>query len=50
LPWEKIVIDGDGLVSYVRCTICSKVEGRKKLLIPKFDKAFREEENYFCYA
>lgn len=37
MPWEKIVIDGDGLISFVRCTICSKVEGRKKLLIPKLD-------------
>ncbi len=37
LPWEKKFIDGDSLVSFVRCTICSKVEGRKKLLIPKLD-------------
>lgn len=37
MPWEKIVIDGDGSISFLRCTVCSKVEGRKKLLIPKFD-------------
>ncbi len=37
MPWEKIVIDWDGLISSLRCKVYSKVEGRKKLLIPKLD-------------
>jgi hypothetical protein len=31
------IIDGDGLVSFIRCKVCSKVEGRNNLLIPKLD-------------
>jgi predicted choloylglycine hydrolase len=37
LPWVEFVIDGYCLVNFVRCTVCSKVEGKKKLLIRKFD-------------
>jgi len=37
LPWVEFVINGDGLVNFVKSTVCSKVEGRKKLLIPKLD-------------
>jgi hypothetical protein len=28
---------GDGLVSSIRCKVCSKVESRENLLIPKLD-------------
>jgi hypothetical protein len=37
LPWVESIINGDDLVSFVRCIVCSKVEGKKKLLISKLD-------------
>jgi hypothetical protein len=37
LPWPKFVIGEDGLVSFIRWIVYSKVEGKEKLLIPKFD-------------
>jgi hypothetical protein len=37
LPWVESIIDRDGLVNSVRCIVCSKVEGRDKLLILKLD-------------
>jgi hypothetical protein len=35
--WAELIIGDDGLVSQVRCTICSKIEGKPKLLAPKLD-------------
>jgi hypothetical protein len=37
LPWPKFVIGKDGLVSFIRWIVYSKVEGKEKLLIPKID-------------
>jgi hypothetical protein len=37
LPWVESFINGDDLVSFVRCIVCSKVEGREKLLISNLD-------------
>ncbi len=37
LPWVEFVINGDGLVSSIRCIIYSKVESRENLLIPKLE-------------
>jgi hypothetical protein len=51
LPWNFFVIDGDGLISSIRCIVCSKVESRKKLLIPKPDyllKHLRRRKTIFA--
>jgi hypothetical protein len=37
LPWVEFFMNGDGLVSSIRCIIYSKVEIRENLLIPKLD-------------
>jgi hypothetical protein len=37
LPWVEFFMNGDGLVNSIRCIIYSKIESRKKLLIPKLD-------------
>ncbi len=37
LPWVEFFVNGDGLVSSVRCIIYSNVESRENLLIPKLD-------------
>jgi len=36
-PWVEIVVGEDGLVAQVWCKICSNIEGKTKLLTPKFD-------------
>ena len=41
LPWAESVIGADGKVSQVRCRICTAVEGREKLLIPKIDSLWK---------
>ncbi len=40
LPWENTVLNEDKLVTHVQCKICTKVMGKKKFFVPKFD--------YFC--
>jgi len=37
LPWVKIVVGCDGKLSMVCCKICSEIDGREKLMVPKFD-------------
>jgi hypothetical protein len=37
LPWVEFVIDTIGNVHQIQCAICSKVEGKPKLLVPKLD-------------
>lgn len=37
LPWAESVLSEDGLVTHVQCKICTKVSGKDKLLVPKFD-------------
>jgi hypothetical protein len=36
-PWVEVVIGEDDLVAHVQCKICSNIEGKPKLLAPKFD-------------
>ncbi len=31
LPWENFIVDRDGVVSFIKCKVYSKVEGRIKL-------------------
>lgn len=40
-PWAESVLGSDGRVAQVRCTVCSEVEGREKLLIPKLDSLWK---------
>jgi hypothetical protein len=34
-PWSKLVVGEDGLVFQIKCTICNKIKGKLKMLIPK---------------
>ncbi len=36
-PWAKTIVGEDGLVTQVRCKICSNIEGKPKLLALKFN-------------
>jgi hypothetical protein len=37
LSWVEFLIFNDGTITYMRCKINSKIENRKKVLIPKLD-------------
>lgn len=41
LPWAEAVVGESGLITQVRCKICSDVEGREKLLVPKLDSLYK---------
>ena len=41
LPWAESVLGRDGRVAQVRCKICTEVEGREKLLVPKLDSLWK---------
>ena len=41
MPWAESVVSVDGSVRQVRCKICSDVEGREKLLVPKLDSLWK---------
>jgi hypothetical protein len=41
LPWAKSVLGNDGRVHQVRCLVCTKIEGRDKLLTPKLDSLWK---------
>jgi hypothetical protein len=41
LPWVEFVIDTIGNVHQIQCAICSKVEGKPKLLVPKLDNLLK---------
>jgi hypothetical protein len=41
LPWAEAVMGIDGKVSQVRCKVCSFVERREKLLVPKIDSLWK---------
>lgn len=41
-PWaEPTTVDADGQVTQVHCTICSKIEGREMLYVPKIDNLWK---------
>jgi hypothetical protein len=40
-PWAKAVVGVDGCITHVRCKICTNVEGREKLLVPKIDSLMK---------
>lgn len=37
LPWAESVLGPNGNIHQVRCKVCTKVKGREKLFVPKFD-------------
>jgi hypothetical protein len=37
LPWFKVVMGCDGKLNMVCCKIYNEIDGREKLLVPKFD-------------
>ena len=41
LPWAESVFSEDGKIKQVCCKICSNVEGRDKLLVPKLDSLYK---------
>ncbi len=53
LPWVEFFMNGDCLVSSIRCIIYSKVESREKLLIAKLDfllKHYRMRKTTFIIS
>jgi hypothetical protein len=40
MPWAEAVIGASGQVTQVRCKICSEVEHREKLLVPKINNLY----------
>ena len=41
LPWAESVFGEDDKIKQVRCKICSDVQGRNKLLVPKLDSLYK---------
>ncbi|KAG0611275.1 hypothetical protein M758_7G128500 [Ceratodon purpureus] len=41
LPWAEAVVGCDGSITQVRCKICSNVEAREKLMVPKIDSLYK---------
>jgi hypothetical protein len=41
-PWAEAVVDVDGRITQVRCKVCSDVERREKLLVPKIDSLWKQ--------
>jgi len=41
MPWAESVFGLDGKVRQVRCKVCSDIEGRNKLLVPKLDSLWK---------
>jgi hypothetical protein len=37
LPWAKNVMGCDGKLSMIYYKVCNKIDGREKLLVPKFN-------------
>lgn len=37
LPWAESVVNADGKIRQVHCKICTEVEGKEKLLVPKLE-------------
>ncbi len=40
-PWAEVVMGEDGRMHHVRCRICTHVEWREKLLVPKLDGLYK---------
>lgn len=41
LPWAEVVLVADGSMTMVKCTICSSVDSRDKLLVAKLDSLWK---------
>jgi hypothetical protein len=41
MPWAEAIIGASGQVTQVHCKICSEVEQREKLLVPKIDSFYK---------
>jgi hypothetical protein len=41
LPWVESILDEKGDIHYVGCKICTFVEGKQKLLTPKFSNLLK---------
>lgn len=41
MPWTKAVVGVDGKITQVWCKVCSDVETREKLLVPKIDSLWK---------
>jgi len=46
LPWAKFVVDNKGNVHQVCCVIYSKVEGKEKHLVLKFDNLLKHAKHH----
>lgn len=41
LPWAKSILSSNGKVVQVECKVCSLIEGKDKLLVPKLDSFWK---------
>lgn len=48
LSWTEVVVGCDGKLMMVQCKVCSEIEGREKLLVPKFDSLQKRVEKQKC--
>jgi hypothetical protein len=46
--WSKLICGKDGKMHMVKCRVCSKVEGRDKLLVPKLDFFIKHSRMWKC--
>jgi hypothetical protein len=48
LPWVKFMIDDKGLMQQIMCKICSYVEGKEKLIVPKLNSLLQHASHRKC--
>jgi len=48
LPWVKFIIDDKGLIHQVMCKICTYVEGKEKLIVPKLNSLVEHASHRKC--
>ncbi len=47
-PWAELVGGLDGKVKMVRCKVCSTIERREKLFVPKLDRLKKHSGKRMC--
>ena len=44
LPWEEPHLDGEGVLVVVNCKMCSAINEKSKLIVPKWDNLKKHME------
>jgi hypothetical protein len=47
-PWGELVVGLDGKVKMVQCKVCSTIEQREKILVPKLDGLKKHSGRRMC--